>query len=469
MIKFGTDGWRAVISEEFTFENVRIVAQAISDYLKLTPGAKRVIVGYDTRFLSDRYAQLVSEVLAGNGIKVILTDGPCPVPVACYTIKRLRLAGGVIVTASHNPPHFNGIKFKADYAGPGDPSITDKIEELVYKNEPVVIPFEKAKSSRVIEVTDVTGPYFEFIDSYIDADLLKDAGLKVLVDSMYGVGDWYLKKILEQTNCQVKTIHAEPDPLFGGLSPEPIPKNLGELVSLTKEGGFDVGLATDGDCDRIGVVRSNGSFVTPHWIISLLLLYLVKYRKWGGGVAKTICTTSLLRKLASKYGLPLYETPVGFKHISKLMRETDILIGGEESGGIGFKNYIPERDGFLSGLLILELIAQEKRNLIEIMNDMEKEFGQFHYMRKDTDYPVKMGLEVVEALKQAPPSEILDEKVAEINSIDGIKFICEDESWLLVRPSGTEPLLRIYAEAGSEQRVKAMVELGKELAFGIKR
>lgn len=470
MIKFGTDGWRAVISEDFTFDNVRLVAQAISDYLKEVRKVKlapRVIVGYDTRFLSDRYGQLVSEVLAGNGINVILTDGPCSVPAVCYTIKRLGLDGGVMVTASHNPPSFNGIKFKADYAGSGSPAITKRIEALIGKNPPKAVPIDQAKTSKMVQVEDPIQSYFDFVHSYIDMNLLKNSGLRILVDSMHGTGDEYIARILRHTSCQVRTIHAKPDPLFGGINPEPLPKNLNELISLMKGDGFDLGIATDGDGDRIGAVRSDGVFISPHWILALLLLHLVRYRKWTGAVCKTISTTTLLQKIAHKYNLPLHETPVGFKHISQLMRTEDVLIGGEESGGIGFKNYIPERDGFISGLLLAEIIACSKKSLIEQMGDVEKEFGRFHYLREDFAYPIKKAKRAVETLKKAPPQKILNKSIVECKTFDGIKFILKDESWLLIRPSGTEPKLRIYAEASTPEEVRQMIEFGKDSVVGI--
>lgn len=468
-IKFGTDGWRGVISEDVTFDNVRIVTQAISDYLNDSGRGKesRAIVGYDTRFLSDRYAQLVCEVLAGNGIKAILTDGPCPVPVVCYTIKRLGLAGGVMVTASHNPPRFNGIKFKADYAGSGTPEITGKIESFIGRHPPKTIPIDQAKASGMVQVEDPTPEYFDLVHSYIDMEKLSSSGLRVLVDSMYGCGDEFIAKLLKATNCKVTTIHAKPDPMFGGVNPEPLPENLKELISLTKEGDFDLGLATDGDGDRIGAVRSDGTFVNAHWILALLLLHLIRYRKWTGSVCKTVATTSLLSKIAKKYNLPLHETPVGFKHISQLMRQEDVLIGGEESGGIGFKNYIPERDGFISGLLLMEMVAAASRSLIEIIADAEEEFGRFCYFREDFHYPVEKGAQIVEGLKKSPPQKIQGSVVGETKTFDGIKFILKDASWLMIRPSGTEPKLRIYAEADSLNKVKAMVAFGRELVFGL--
>lgn len=468
-IKFGTDGWRAVISEDFTFDNVRIVSQAISDYFNDSRKGKEsmVIVGYDTRFLSDRYAQLVSEVLAANGIRAILTDGPCPVPVVCYTIKRLGLDGGVMVTASHNPPRFNGIKLKANYAGSATPEITGKIESSIGRRPPKVMSLEQAKASGMVRVEDPSPEYFDFVHSYIDMELLKGSGLKVLVDSMHGAGDEFIARILQETNCKVTTIHAKPDPTFGGVNPEPLPQNLEELINLMKEGDYDLGLATDGDGDRIGAVRPDGAFVNAHWILALLLLHLIRYRKWTGSVCKTIATTSLLTKIAKEYNLPLHETPVGFKHISQLMRTQDVLIGGEESGGIGFKNYIPERDGFISGLLLMEMVAAASRSLTEIIADVEKEFGRFSYLRQDFHYPVEKGAQIVGALKEAPPRRIQNSPIAETKTFDGIKFILKDESWLMIRPSGTEPKLRIYAEADSFDKVKAMVALGKELAFGL--
>lgn len=464
-IKFGTDGWRGLIADDFTFDSVRIVAQAISDYLnkeKLRP--KAVVVGYDTRFLSDKFAEIASEVLAGNGIRVILSDRPIPTPVLSFTIKKERLSGGVMITASHNPAQFNGLKFKASFAGPADASITNKIESFLFKNKVKIKPLPLAQKMGSIKLSDLSPAYIRFLRSYVDIKLLKKTKLKVLVDSMYGTGIGYIAKILEDTPIKIKEIRNYPDPLFGGIKPEPIGPNLKRLSVLVKEDNFDIGLANDGDADRIGAFGADGKFINPHQILSLLLLHMVEDRGLRGGVAKTISGTSLVDNIARKYNLEMYETPVGFKHICRLMLEKNILIGGEESGGFGFRDYTLERDGILADLLLLEMVAYRKQSIVEIIADMEKRFGRFRFKREDIS--CSNFAEVKEKFRKigkSAPAKLLNKGVVEIKTYDGVKFILSDGSWLLFRLSGTEPILRIYAEAGSSSRADSLVESGKKM------
>lgn len=464
-IKFGTDGWRGLIADDFTFENVRVVTQAISDYLKKEDsGSKAIVVGYDTRFLSDKFAEVASEVLAGNGVKVILSDCPIPTPVLSFAIKKEHLSGGIMVTASHNPPQFNGIKFKASFAGPADPLITNKIENFLFKSKVKIKPLALAKKERNIRLSNLSSDYINFLRSYIDINLLEKTKLKVIIDSMYGAGIGYIAKILENTPLKITEIHNHPDPLFGGIKPEPIGQNLKGLSALIKEGNFDIGLANDGDADRIGAFRGDGKFVNPHQLLSLLLLHMVEDKKWRGGVAKTISVTSLIDNIAQKYNLKLYETPVGFKHICRLMLKENILIGGEESGGIGFRDYTLERDGILAGLLLLEMVAYRKQSIIEIIADMERRFGRFRYERKDIFCPDFIILKKrFHKIAKSSSAKLLNRNIVEIKTYDGVKFILSDRSWLLFRLSGTEPILRIYAEANSQNQAKALVKLGKEI------
>lgn len=471
-IKFGTDGWRGVIADDFTFDNVRTVAQAISDYLtshreQQKGPTPRVAVGYDTRFMSNRYAEIVTEVLTANKIKVVLTDKAIPTQAISFIIKKKKLDGGIMVTASHNAAQFNGLKFKSKFGGPGEESETKKIEGYLFNHEVKSMPLAKARSEGWVAILDIFPHYVNFLKHYVDMDKLKRSKLRILVDSMYGTADRLIEKILAETSYKVTTIHEHPDPLFGGLRPEPIEHNLGELRSLMMKGNFDIGLANDGDADRMGVVNPKGEFITTHQVFSLLLLHFVENRKWKGDVVKTLNVSSLIDKIAHKYRLTLFETPVGFKHICKIMKERNVLIGGEESGKVGFKGYLPDSDGILIGLLLLEMLETRKRSIIQIMEEMEEEYGKFYQLREDLEYSEDSPCrEKFKNLFESPPKDLLGRHIVEVKDYDGIKLICEDGSWLLLRLSGTEPILRIYGEAASKKRVKDLIQKGKQLVLG---
>ncbi|MCX5716162.1 MAG: phosphoglucomutase/phosphomannomutase family protein [Candidatus Omnitrophica bacterium] len=442
-IKFGTDGWRAVIGEDFTFDNVRLVAQAIAEYVK-TQGGKRVSVGYDTRFLGSKFAEAVACVMAANGIKVLLSDGPTSTPALSLSIKQNKLIGGVMVTASHNPPQYSGIKYKADYAGPAEPEIIAKIEGFLGKTEIKNTDAEGAEKTGQIKKADLNGPHLKFLKSYLDVEVLKKAKFNILADVMYGAGL---------------------NPGFNGTAPEPIERNLKELIASVKKEKCDIGLATDGDVDRIGAISPDGEFITSSQIISLLIVHFVEDKKWKGAIAKTISGSFLIDEIAKAFKLKLHETPVGFKYICKLMQTDDILIGGEESGGIGFKNYVPERDGTLAGLLIVEMMAQRGQSIKEILKDIEKRFGKFCSDRLDIEFPNEKKPALFEGLKNNPPKEMLGSKIVDIKTWDGVKYICADKSWLLFRASGTEPILRIYAEADSKPKLNKILEFGRGIAL----
>jgi len=474
-VKFGTDGWRAVISEDYTFDNVKLVAQAVSDYVKeaLTSSQeakvkdKRFVIGYDTRFLSDKYAELVACVMAANGIKVILSDRPTPTPSVSFAITDKGLIGGVMITASHNPARYNGIKYKAYFGGSAGPQITKKLEAGLGKNEPAFMDKKEAVAKGLISTEDIISKHLAFIRSYAKIALLKKTRLKVLVDSMYGTGNDYIAELLKDGKCKVDTIHNEKNPGFGGINPEPIMPNLKELAEKTKKGKYDLGIATDGDADRLGIALPNGKLLTGHKVMSLLLLHLLEDRSMTGGVVQTLCGTVLINKVCDKYGLKRYETPVGFKYICELMLKEDILIGGEETGGVAFKNSIPERDGVLSGLLMLEMMAMRKKKMLRILEDVDDEYGTFEYRRLDLRYPDDKKAKLMAYLRNNPLKEVLGKKVVDINRLDGEKFICEDSSWLMMRLSGTEPILRVYAEASSEKKAFAILDFGKKLAEGM--
>jgi len=471
-IKFGTDGWRAVISDDFTFDNVKKVAQAVSDFINndcahMDVKERKVVIGYDTRFLSDKYAELMACVLGASGVRTVLSDRPVPTPSVSFTIKDSGYIGGLMITASHNPARYNGIKYKAYYGGSAGPEITKKFESYLGKNEIKYRPLGELKSEGLIEIKDIISKHLKFIKSYADLKLLKKCKLKVLVDSMYGTGNDYIAAFLKGGKCKVDVIHNEKNPSFGGINPEPILPNLKELAEKTKRGKYDIGLATDGDADRLGVALPNGKLLTGHKVMSVLLLHLLEDKKMRGGVIQTICGTYLIEKICGKYGLKMYETPVGFKYICELMLKEDILIGGEETGGVAFKNSIPERDGILSGLLILEMMAMRKKKMMSILKSIDEEYGTYEYKRLDLKYPDDKKPLLMARLNVNPPKEILGQPVVEIKKTDGYKFICPDKSWLMLRLSGTEPILRVYAEAPTEKKALAIIEYGKRLAYSV--
>jgi phosphomannomutase len=450
-IKFGTDGWRGVIGESYTFANLKIVSQAVADYLG---EGKRVAVGFDTRFMSDRFAEICAEVLKNNGIEVTLSDRPIPTPALSFAVKSRKMDLGVMITASHNPAEYNGLKIKTPFGGAAGGEVTQKIESYLGKNQ--VKDYDVVRGN--IDRKDLTSDYIKFIRTYIDLKKIKQKRFKVLVDVMYGAADRFIAQILKDTKIRLEFIHSEINPSFGGLRPEPLEENLEELKTQVIKGKFDLGIALDGDADRIAAVAPGGIFIHPQKILGLLALHLYQDRSWSGGVVKTICGTTMIDNIANFLKVKLYETPVGFKYISNLMENEDILVGGEEAGGIGFKGYIPERDGTVAGLLLLEMMAYRNKNILEILNETEKQFGKYYYLREDLQLKQRQ-----EPRKEDLPKELLGKKVVQIKDYDGLKLILEDESWLMLRTSGTEPMVRIYSEAKNLKQAKSLLSLGKNL------
>lgn len=463
-IKFGTDGWRAIMAEDFTFANVRIVAQAIADYVLRHHGqGKEVVIGYDNRFFSDRFAVAVAEVLTANGIPVLVPERATPTPVTAYAIKMYGAVGAVMITASHNPPEYNGIKFIPEYAGPALPHITQEIEACVREYEegkkPVKrIASEEAREKGLWRSIDPKEGYWEHLRQVVDVEQIRKANLNIIVDPLYGTGMEYLDGFLKAAGCQVKAIHNCRDPLFGGAMPDPTEKVLGELRQLLKEEGADLGLAMDGDADRFGIVDRDGTCLTPNQVLAILYHHLITYRGWRGPVARTVATTHLLDRIARHHNLEVIETPVGFKYIGQAMMERGAILGGEESGGLSIKGHIPEKDGILATLLIAETVAVHKKSLQEILADLCAEYGFLTSRRLDVHCTQQVKERVLAELRNFSPAEIGGKKVAVELDIDGKKFICEDGSWVLIRPSGTEPLFRIYAEGGSKDDVAALQE-----------
>ena len=460
-IKFGTDGWRAVISDTFTFENVRIVAQAVSDWVHKNNtqfAIKSASVGYDNRFLSAEYAQAFAEVFAANGIKTYLSDTSLPTPTLSLGVVHLANVCGIMITASHNPAKFNGIKIKTSVGGAAPKDITNVVESYLGQTAVKRISQADGISQGLIVIHDFKKAYVKFLRGYVNLKKMKTAKFKVLSDIMHGSGRDLMKQILKGTDIKLELMREDVNPSFDGSKPEPIPECLQVMMGRMKNERFDFGHVLDGDADRVAAVMPGGEFVSPQKILGLLILHLVRNRKIEGGIVKTLCGTTMLDHIAQKLGRKLYETPVGFKYISDLMVSEKIVAGGEEAGGMGLPNYIPERDGSLSGLLLLEMMVYNKRNFRQLVEDMEREFGRYFYTRLDYTMDAKK----VDVNKLKAIKSVLGKNVIAVKDFDGVKLICENEDWLMFRLSGTEPLVRIYAEAKSLKRSKDILEFGRQ-------
>ncbi len=470
-VTFGTDGWRAVISDNFTFENLRLVTQAIADFVleenAQTPSA---VIGFDTRFLSDRYAAEAARVLAANGIHAWLSRADAPTPAISYAIVHKVATAGIMITASHNPPRYNGVKLKASYGGSASKAQHNRVEQLLARNQandlpPKLVDFDQAREAGTIEKFDPAWAYYEHLGKLVDLDCISSGELRVVCDGMFGSGRGVIGEVLTRGRTRILNIRHEMNPGFGGIHPEPIAKYLRTLCSAIQGGNWDVGLATDGDSDRIGAVDANGAFVDPHRIFALVLQYLIEKRGWRGRVARTVSTTRMIDRIAKKHGLTVIETPVGFSYIADLMMEGDFLMGGEESGGMSVQGHIPEGDGVLMGLLLLEVMAHAGKPLHRLVDELLTEFGPAQYARADLKIsrPVNKSA-LSNGLQKSAPSEIAGIQLERVDVTDGIKYYLADGSWLLVRPSGTEPVLRVYAEAANDERVAALQAFGERIA-----
>lgn len=467
-IKFGTDGWRARIAEDFTYANLEIVTQALADYLKAQnpTGRNSVLVGYDRRFASDLFAQRVAEVLAGNEISVDLYTHDVPTPLVSFEVKRRRLDGGVVITASHNPPEFNGFKFKAPYGGAATPAITNEIEKLIGQTTPKRMAIEDAKRHGVCQVISPSNDYRHHLENFVNIEELRNTDALIIADPMHGTGGRWIETLLFGGKLRVETIRAWRDPLFGGVLPEPMPWSLDLTARTIRERGALMALITDGDADRVGAMDENGEYINTHQILMILLLHLVRQRGWKGSVVRTFSQSVIVRRIAESYGFRLFETPVGFKHIGEIMLdpENDFLVGGEESGGIGVRGHVPERDGILNSLLLLEAVLATGKKPSEIVRDIWHEFGEFHFERRDLHVPMESGLKLLETLRERTPDQLAGYKVTGLATRDGVKLLFEDESWILFRQSGTEPLLRLYCEATTVKKMTALMDAGEKMA-----
>ena len=462
MIKFGTSGWRGIIGEDFTFENVRIASQGIASFLKKTQQqGSGVIVAYDTRFLSEKFASEAAKILAFNDIQAYLCTRDVPTPCVSFETVRRKAMGAINFTASHNPPEYNGLKFSTSNGAPALPEITKQIEREIHlvqqKNERMDV-YEKTE---LIEEIDPKDRYLNELRQKVDVDVIRKSGLRIAIDSLFGTSRDYLDYFLLEAGVEVKIIHNFRDPYFGGFSPECNEKNLAELRRIVTDEKYDLGLATDGDADRFGIIDDRNRFVSPNTIIALLAVYLKRYRNIPGGLARSVATTHLIDSIARKLDVPLYETPVGFKYIGELILADKIALGGEESAGMSMYRHLPEKDGVLACLLVAEMVARTGKKIGQLIEEMHAEFGHFYSKRVDLKLTPQLKESVAQKLAN-PPSEIDGHVVRDVNTTDGVKLIFDEQTWLLFRLSGTEPVARVYAEACSPKDLKHILDAGRK-------
>lgn len=461
-IRFGTSGWRAIIADEFTFEKVRVVTEAICRYLKdnFSEDQRTLIVGHDSRFMGEKFSEVAAEIAKAKGFKVLLCNHPTPTPTISHAIRDRRAVGALNFTASHNPPEYQGIKFSTSDGAPALPEITKQIEANIEN----AVTVEDADGGS-IEEFDARAAYLDDLKTKIRFDVIAEAKGKYAYDALWGTGRGYLNKVLTELGLEVETIHDWRDVTFGGQAPEPGEEHLDELREAVKSKNLTLGVSTDGDGDRFGVIDSNGEFIQPNDLVAILADYLAESRGWTEGLARSIATSGLIDKVAKKRGLKLYETPVGFKFIGELINKDEIILGGEESAGLSIKGHFPEKDGMLACLLAIEAVAARGKSLTEQLNELTDEVGKLYSKR----IGVKLTDEVQKSLKEKlahEPTEIDGRKIEKINRLDGVKFIFDDGSWMLMRPSGTEPLVRIYAETENKEDLEVLIEQGRRYLLG---
>jgi len=473
IIKFGTDGWRGVIADDYTFANVRTAAEAIAAYVhaKENP-AKGLCIGYDTRFGSKAFARACADVVAATGIRVMLANDITPTPALSFGVRERGAAGGIMITSSHNPPQWNGVKYKAWYGGSGKPSIITEIESYLGK------PVPRAAQPAPIEEVDFLPTYLKAIESFADLDRIAKSGMKFCIDSMYGAGGTILSKIFQRLGVEHVQIRGNPDPLFPGINPEPIEPHIRALGEAVVANRCDAGLCTDGDADRIGATDEHGNFVDPHKIYSVLLEWVLRRKGWPGAVTRAFNTTKMLDRIAAKYGRELLEHGIGFKFVCDYMLDREIVMGGEESGGIGFQRHLPERDGLLNALLLANVMAEEGKTLGQLVAGLQAEYGEHQYGRIDLHIPDEVKNGAISRAKALKPGDrvFAGMPILRVETLDGVKFYLGNpeaatkpnaaESWLLLRASGTEPLLRIYSESCSKESVAKLLEAGRSFTLG---
>jgi phosphomannomutase len=467
-IRFGTDGWRAIIADGYTFDNVRRCARAVAELMKRKGlGDRGVVIGYDLRFESENFAAAAAEAVAGAGVRAILCARSEPTPVVSHAILEQSAAGGITITASHNPAVYNGFKVRSDYGGAAAPETIAELEAIIAQTpaESVTrVPPDEARAKGLLVDLEPDGPYLAQIARLVDLEAIRRAKLRVVVDAMYGAGLGWYPRLLGGATIEVIQVNGERNPLFPGINPEPIARNLQKLFGTVRSTGASVGLATDGDADRLGVCDEHGNFIDQLRVYSLLALYLLEVRGYRGPIVKTLSTSSMLERLGRLYGIPVHETAVGFKYIAPKMLETDALMGGEESGGYAFRGHIPERDGILAGLFFLDLMVKLGKTPSQLVSYLFDKVGPHFYDRIDVSFPAVQRQTIVARLDGAAPPLIAGASVDQVLREDGYKFLLADDAWLLIRFSGTEPIMRIYSEAESAERVRQILGEGRRLA-----
>lgn len=471
-IQFGTSGWRGIIADDFTFPRARVVVQAIAEYLKAEGLAGRgIVVGYDTRFLAERFAEEAAKVLAANGVPVFLCDRDTPTPVVAYEVLRRGAGGGINVTASHNPPEWCGIKFSRANGGPAPPEATRFIEarahELLMNPQVDTIEIEAAEKAGLLTFIDPLDPYLAHLRTLVDYEAIRRVGLRVVVDPLFGTAGGYLDAACRDAGCEVEVLHDWRDPLFGGGPPDPTPQRLGELGERVLKRKAHLGLATDGDADRFGIVDSDGTAVSANQVVALLFKHVLTTRPDPGGVGRSVATTHLLDAVARRYGVPLYETPVGFKYLGDLITQGKVILVGEESAGLSIRGHVPEKDGILACLLVAEMVAMRGRApLRQLLDELYADVGVLHSRRLDLTLKPEARERLHRRLKE-PPRRLVERKVQEVIQVDGTKLLLDDGSWLLIRPSGTEPVVRLYVEAKNPEDEERLIEAGRELIYDL--
>ena len=468
-IRFGTDGWRGIIAEDFTFDNVRICAQGVADYLKQSAlGGQGLVIGYDTRFASEDFAAAAAEVIAGNDIRAHLCLRAAPTPVVSYAVPATQSAGAIVITASHNPGSWSGFKYKSQGGASAPNEVTGQIEKnvarIIHDNRIKRLPLDKALKKGLLDYFDPSPVYLRRLDELVNLEGLKRQKLRVICDPMYGAGAGYFKTLLQGGNMEISEINSERNPSFPEIQPEPIAKNLTKLSRLVVEEKAHVGLALDGDADRIGVIDEKGDFLNQHQVFALLCLYLLELRGDRGAMIKTLTSTEMISKLGEIFNVPVYETSVGFKYVAPLMIQQDAIIGGEESGGYGFRGHVPERDGILAGLYFLDFMVKTRQTPSQLLGYLYSKVGPHYYERVDSHIFRNRRQRIVDRLSSSSPETIAGAKVTKKDTTDGFRFFLADDSWLLIRLSGTEPLLRLYSEARSLERARELLDEGKRIA-----
>ena len=460
-IKFGTSGWRGILAEDFTLDNVRVVVQAIADFLKADNGGGRgLVIGHDSRFFGNRFAHDSARVLAGSGVRSFICKDDTPTPVIAYEIMRRATDGAINFTASHNPGEYNGIKFSTAWGGPALPEVTAEIErranamlgEVCYREKPL----DQAVRSGLVEEIDPMPDYLDVIRKKVNLDAIGRSGMTVIFDPMYGAGRNYVDGLLVEAGLRVQTINNSRDPYFGGMPPDPSPAHLNDLITRVKgDKRVALGLATDGDADRYGIIDADGTFIEPNYILALLYDYLIRRKGESGDAARSVATSHFIDAVAAHHGYAVRETPVGFKYIGEFIRDNQIVIGGEESAGLSLRGHVPDKDGVLACLLVAEMVAVEGKTIKQLLQNLYARVGAFHTSRKNLRLSISLAEKIGDKLA-SPPDQLAGRQVTETVTTDGVKMILEDGSWALFRKSGTEPVVRVYTEAGS---VAALEEL----------